>query len=369
MIGDLSNAPEPIQVKLFHPNPEVLSTVAERVAGVISKQAGVVDVQNGIENTVSGPSSTWQVNTDTATRLGFSVQDVTNDASAVVEGLLLNTPLIQNARAYDIRIRYPEENRVSQEAVMNAVLVGTGGHLATLGALATLTQNPGEMEIRRENLQRDIVVTGRLENADTGSSVAAVQQKLAALHLPPDIRVEYGGTWAEQQKSFAELTRALLVALLLVFAVLLIEFGSFSAPIAILTSSVLSVSGVVFALFVTRITFNVASYVGLIMVVGIVAKNGILLLDAEQRNLAAHESVLESVVHAGRRRLRPILMTALAAITGMLPLALALGAGSQMLQPLAVAVIGGLLVSLVLSLLVTPLVFYVLTRPRNAAAE
>ena len=156
----------------------------------------------------------------------------------------------------------------------------------------------------------------------------------------------------------------LLIALLLVFAVLLAEFGNFSAPIAILTSSVLSVAGVVFALLITQTTFNVASFMGLIMVIGIVAKNGILLLDAEQRNAAAHENLLNSVVHAGRRRLRPILMTALAAVTGMLPLALAIGAGSQMLQPLAIAVIGGLVISLGLSLVVTPAVFYVLNRSR-----
>jgi multidrug efflux pump subunit AcrB len=188
--------------------------------------------------------------------------------------------------------------------------------------------------------------------------VAKVQQSVATLHLPSSIHVFYGGTYEEQQKSFSELTRVLLVALLLVFGVLLAEFGNFSAPVAILTSSVLSVAGVVFGLLVTHTTFNVASFMGLIMVIGIVAKNGILLLDAEQRNGASHETLLVSVVHAGRRRLRPILMTALAAVIGMLPLALAIGAGSQMLQPLAIAVIGGLVLSLGLSLVVTPAVFY-----------
>ena len=364
MIGDLSNAPEPIQIKLFNNNPDILADVSDRVANTIKAQSGVVDVQNGIDNTISGPSTTYQVNAEIASRLGFSVPDVTTDAAAVVEGQELTAPLIQNGRAYVIRIRYPDSSRVSQEAVKSAVLVGQGGHLATLGTLATLKQNPGEQEIRRENLQRDVVVTGRLEGTDLGSSVAKVQQNIAALHLPASIRVQYGGTYEEQQKSFSELTRVLIVALLLVFGVLLAEFGNFSAPVAILTSSVLSVAGVVLGLLITRTTFNVASFMGLIMVIGIVAKNGILLLDAEQRNVAAHESVMESVVHAGRRRLRPILMTALAAVTGMLPLALAIGAGSQMLQPLAIAVIGGLVLSMVLSLVVTPTVYYVMTRER-----
>lgn len=367
MIGDLSNAPEPIQIKLFNNDPDVLKDAAERVADTISKTPGVVDVENGIENTVSGPSTTFQVDPQMAARLGFTVPEVTNDAEAVVEGVPLTTPLIQNSRPYDIRIRYPDANRTSLQAVQSSVLVGQNNHLATLGTLANVTHNTGDMEIHRENLQRDVVVTGRLEGSDLGTAVARVQHDVDALHLPKTIRIEYGGTYAEQQKSFADLTRVLIVALLLVFGVLLVEFGNFSAPVAILTSSVLSVAGVVGALLITNTTFSVASFMGLIMVIGIVAKNGILLLDAEARN-ATHESVLESVVHAGRRRLRPILMTALAAITGMLPLAFAIGAGSQMLQPLAIAVIGGLTISLVLSLVVTPAVFYFLNRHKEHAA-
>lgn len=157
-----------------------------------------------------------------------------------------------------------------------------------------------------------------------------------------------------------------MLALILVFGVLLAEFRNFSAPTAILVSSVLSSAGVVLALLVTRTTFNVASFMGLIMVIGIVAKNGILLLDAEQRFEGEAVDPMAAMLHAGRRRLRPILMTALAAITGMLPLAFALGAGSQMLQPLAIAMIGGLLISMVLSLLVTPVIYYRLTGGRQA---
>jgi multidrug efflux pump subunit AcrB len=147
--------------------------------------------------------------------------------------------------------------------------------------------------------------------------------------------------------------------------VLLAEFRNLYAPFAILVSSVLSTAGVIGALLITRTSFSVASFMGLIMVIGIVAKNGILLLDAEARFRAAGMSPEDAMLHAGRRRLRPILMTALAAITGMLPLAFALGAGSQMLQPLAIAVIGGLLISMVLSLIVTPVVFFRLTRLRH----
>jgi len=178
------------------------------------------------------------------------------------------------------------------------------------------------------------------------------------------VKVVYGGTYEEQQKSFRDLVRVLVLALALVFGVLLTEFRNFPAPVAILVSSILSISGVILALLVTHTSFNVASFMGLIMVIGIVAKNGILLLDADEKYRAEGAGALEAMRHAAQRRLRPIVMTAIAAVTGMAPLALALGAGSQMLQPLAIAVIGGLAVSMVLSLVVTPVVYYHLTRGR-----
>jgi multidrug efflux pump subunit AcrB len=181
---------------------------------------------------------------------------------------------------------------------------------------------------------------------------------VADLHLPPSIRVVYGGTYEEQQKSFHDLVVVLILAVLLVFIVLLFEFGSFAAPIAVLASAILSTSGVFLALLVTGVTFNISSFMGLIMVIGIVAKNGILLLDADQKFRAEGIPAEQSMLDAGERRLRPIMMTALATVAGMIPLALAWGAGSQMLQPLAIAVIGGILASMVLSLVVTPAVHY-----------
>ena len=234
------------------------------------------------------------------------------------------------------------------------------------GSLATISEVPGQTEILRDNLQQEKEVTARLEGIDLGTGVAAVQKAVDEMHLPPSIRVEYGGTYQEQQKSFHDLVVVLLLALVLIFLVLLFEFRSFSAPIAILSSAVLSTSGVFLALLITRTTFNVSSFMGLIMVIGIVAKNGILLLDANQKFRAVGFSAEEAMIQAGRRRLRPIVMTAMAAVAGMLPLSLALGAGSQMLQPLAIAVIGGILISMVLSLIITPAMQFYLTRERVA---
>ena len=177
--------------------------------------------------------------------------------------------------------------------------------------------------------------------------------------------MEYGGTYQEQQRSFRDLVLVFVLAIVLVFIVLLFEFRTFAAPIAILASALLSTSGVFIALIVTRTTFNISSFMGMIMVIGIVAKNGILLLDADQKFQAAGLSTEDAMLQASRRRLRPIVMTALASVAGMLPLAFALGAGSQMLQPLAIAVIGGILISMVLSLIITPAVHFYLSKRTN----
>jgi CzcA family heavy metal efflux pump len=370
VIGDLSNAPEPIQIKLFSPDAALLTQIAPRVGTEIGKVPGVVDIENGIDNTISGPATNFEVNPQLATRLGFTTQEVAEDATSILDGVEVANPLISNGRPYTIRVRLGDDSRQSLETIENTVFNSSSGRTASLGSLAAVSQLPPQNEIRRENLQRLVVVTARLEGTDLGTAVQRVRQRVQSMHLPTSVRVEYGGTYEEQQKSFAELARVLILALVLVFGVLLSEFRNFAAPTAILTSSVLSIAGVVGALLITGTTFNVSSFMGLIMVIGIVAKNGILLLDADERYRTEGADARTAMLHAAQRRLRPILMTALAAITGMLPLALAIGQGSQMLQPLAIAVIGGLLISMLLSLVVTPVVYFLLTRHevREAAA-
>jgi multidrug efflux pump subunit AcrB len=365
MIGDLSNAPEPVQVKLFSNDPTLLKEWGTRVGEAIEKIPGVVDVLNGIDNTISGPAIVYQVNPAIAARAGFTPEEVATDAAAVLEGEPAATPVVSNDRAFNIRVRYPQQNRASMEAMSDTLLNSSSGHTATLGSLATVEQIPGQSEIRRENLQRDITVTARLEGRDLGSGMKDVQNAVANLHLPSSIRLEYGGTYAEQQQSFKDLVFVLILAVVLVFLVLLFEFRSLSAPLAILASALLSTSGVVFALLVTRTTFNISSFMGLIMVIGIVSKNGILLLDADQKFRSWGFAPEDAMIQAGRRRLRPIAMTALATVAGMLPLAFALGAGSQMLQPLAIAVIGGILMSMGLSLVITPAVYFQLARGKQ----
>ncbi len=328
MISDLTGAPEPIQIKLFSQDPAVLEAWAPKLADAIQKLPGVVDVLNGIDNTISGPAVIFQVDPSVASRAGFTPEEVALDAAAILEGEPAPTPVVANGRAYTLRVRFPAANHASLEAMQNTLLTSSTGKTATLGSLATVTELPGQTEIRRENLQRDVAVTARLEGTDLGSAMNAVQKTVVGLHLPASIRVEYGGTYQEQQRSFRDLVFVFVIAILLVFIVLLFEFRSFAAPLAILASALLE------------------------------EKFHILGLSSE-----------DAMLQASRRRLRPIVMTALATIAGMLPLSFAIGAGSQMLQPLAIAVIGGILISMVLSLIITPAVHFYLSREKAEKLE
>jgi multidrug efflux pump subunit AcrB len=360
MIGDLTGSPDPIEIKLFSENLSLLNLWAPKIGDAIKTINGVADVKNGIEDTISGPAITFNVDPGVAARAGFTPQEAEVDASAMFQGEPAPVPVVVNNRPYTIRVTFPESVRSSLQAIEDTVIVSSTGKMATLGTLASIKRDPGQLEVRRENLQRDVAVTGRLEGISLGEGINLVKQKVSSLHLPSAIRVEYGGLYAQQQQSFHDLLFVLAAAIVLVFIVLLLEFSSFAAPVAILASALLSTFGVVLALLVTRTTFNISSFMGLIMVIGIVAKNGILLLDADQKFRAEGLSAREAMIQAGERRLRPIMMTALATVAGMIPLSLAIGAGSQMLQPLAIAVIGGILASMVLSLIVTPAVHYYL---------
>jgi CzcA family heavy metal efflux pump len=360
MIGDLTNAPEPVVIKLFHPDLNLLHEWAPRVGEAIKKEPGIVDVLNGVENTISGPALLYQVDPVVAGRAGFTPFEIEVDASAMLQGEPAPTPVVLGDRPFGVRVRFPAEVRRSLETINSTLIESSTGHTATLGSLAHYQIEPGQTEVIREDLQQVAMVTARFEGINLGRGIAEVKKALAEIGLPPAIRVEFGGGYEEQQKAFGDLIVVLLLAVVLVFTVLLFEFGSFAAPVAILSSALLSTSGVFLALLVTATTFNISSFMGLIMVIGIVAKNGILLLDADGKFRREGFSPREAMVMAGERRLRPILMTALATVAGMAPLALGWGAGSQMLQPLAIAVIGGVTASMLLSLIVTPAVHFML---------
>jgi len=371
MIGDLTSAPQPINIKLFSPDPSLLAQWAPRVADAISKiqvnsKRPVVDILNGIDNTISGPAVVFKVDPTLAQRAGFTPEEVATDAQAALEGVPATAPVVSADRTYTVRVRFPAAAHSSLTAMSNILLTSATGHTATLGSIAKISELPGQTEITEDNLQRDVTISARLQGLDLGTGVRDAKKVVNGLGLPSSIRVAYGGLYAEQRKSFHDLLVVLIIALVLVFIVLLAEFSNFAAPAAILISALLSTCGVFLALWLTGTGLNISSFMGLIMVVGIVAKNGILLLDADQKFRSVGLSAESAMIQAGRRRLRPIVMTALAAASGMLPLALALGAGSQMLQPLAIAVIGGILISIALSLIVTPAAYLYLSGGRLA---
>lgn len=358
LIGDLAWSPQPIEVKIYHDDPAVFTAVAHDIEEWLPKVKGVVDVAN--RNVVIGPAVNFRVDPQKAKRAGFDVGDVAAIEAAVLDGELTSN-MIRGDRLIGIRVRYPAERRTTVDQLKSLLLTSTGGTTLPLSSIADVEMEEGQAEIHRENLRPLATVTAQLSGRDLGSAMAEIRERLyKEVKIPPRTEIEFGGLYQIQRESFLGLTQVLLMSILLIFIILVFEFRSFSHPIAILVATILCGFGALLALYVTGSTLNVSSFMGAIMVVGIVHKNGILMLDSEQFFSAQGHPLREAIFHAGRRRLRPILMTALATIVGMLPLALGVGSGAQMLQPLAIAVIGGVAVSMVLSLLITPVLFCLL---------
>jgi multidrug efflux pump subunit AcrB len=365
VIGDLQGNPEPIEVKLFSEDAAALQSAADEVETAIKKVPGVVDTLNGI--VISGPAVTFRIDPLRASQFGVTANDVATTITTAMSGDAASS-ILQQDRLIKVRVIFPANVRTSLDNVKALQVRSSSGQLFRLDQVADIDIDKGQAEIERENLRQMIAVTGRLEGSDLGTAIRQIREQLAKdVKMPPGMSVEFGGLYEEQQSSFRELMTALVLAVMLVFITLLIEFRSFAHPIAIVTGAVLALSGVLLALFITGSTLNVVSLMGMIMIVGIVAKNGILMLDAIEERITLGDSLREALVRSGRRRFRPVLMTSLAAMLGMLPLALAIGAGSELLQPLAIAVIGGLTMALALSLIVTPTVYAILSHEKAQA--
>jgi len=356
LIGDLAWSPQPIEIKIFHDDAATYKAVAKEVEEWLPKVKGVVDVVN--QTLVIGPSVNFRVNPEKAQRAGFAVTDVAEIESAILDGEVVSN-MIVGQKLIGIRVRYPSKYRSTVDGLKGLLITSPNGTTVPLSSVADVEIEEGTSEIHRDNLRNLARVTARLEARDLGSAMQEIQQRLPKeIHLPPGTVIDYGGIYQMQRESFLGLTQVMLTSILLIFIILIFEFRSFSHPIAILVATLLCSSGALLALYLTGQTLNISSFMGAIMVVGIVQKNGILMLDAEQTFSERGLPLREAIYEAGRRRLRPILMTALATIFGMLPLALNVGSGAQLLQPLAIAVIGGVAVSMVLSLLITPVLYF-----------
>lgn len=354
LIGDLAGAPAPVEVKLFGENQAVLEGAAQALAAKIEKVPGIVDVKSGVVE--SGPELTARIDPARAGRLGLSTDNIAAQVNTAFFGSV-PTQVLEGDRQVSVRVRYPSGYRDS-EARLGSVSVRTpGGAYLPLSAVATLENIPGTSEISREDQRRLLSVTAHLEGRDLGSVVRDVQKILRNGTLPPGVTYVIGGQSKSQSESFTNLSLVLALAVLLVFGVMIFQFGTFKAPLVILAIMPLSLFGVTLSLWLTNTPLNVSSFMGAVMLVGIVVKNGILLLDQAQAAEKAGMCCEDAVVHAGEIRLRPILMTTLTAILGLLPLALGIGAGAEMQKPLAIAVIGGLTFSTIFTLLFAPLLY------------
>lgn len=361
VIGDLTAVPQPIEVKLFSDNPTVLKQSALRVGNAVSRISGVVEVVNGLR--VAGDAITVRVDTGAAAQVGLDPDNVAKQLEALIAGSVA-TQLRVGEQLVSVRVRGPADVRSRADEISGLLLKAPGGQAVPLRQFATLEIQPGQQQIKRENLASFVAVTGRLEGRDLGSAMKDVKTTVASLNLPASVRVEYGGLYAEQQKSFQDLTLVFAAALLLTTMLITFLFERFDWTASVIVTVLLSAAAVLIGLWVTGIELNISALMGLTMVVGMVAELAIFYL-AELDPAAP--TTLATLRTAGAKRLRPIIMSALIAALTLAPLALGLGQGAGLQKPLATAIIFGLTAGVPLVLLFLPALLWVIAERRASS--
>lgn len=362
MLGDLMTSVQPIEIKIFGDDQNTLHNLATQVGNLVENIKGTADVFNGI--TITGPSLTIIPDYVKLAQFGITPANLQFQLQTSLEGNLVGN-IFEKDRVYPVRLVYTRNTKMSVDDVKNLQIASPDGRLEPISELADVQLSQGDAEIQRENLQSMGVVSARLENRDLGSTMKDIKSKISSqVHLPQGYHIEYGGAYQQQQKSFTELLMILISSSLLVFGVILFLYKDIKIALAILIIAVLGISGSYLALFITGTPLNVGSYTGLIMIVGIIGENSIFTFLQYKENLN-RQSVDDSIVYAISTRLRPKLMTALGAITALMPLALGIGTGAKLHQPLAIAVIGGFIIALPLLLIVLPSVMRLLYKNRK----
>jgi CzcA family heavy metal efflux pump len=363
MLGDLMTSVQPVEIKIFGNDRQTLNQLSRQIGDIVSGTDGTADEFNGI--VIAGPSVTIEPNYSRLAQFGLTPAQLQFQLQNSLEGNIVGT-VPEKEQLTNIRMVYPGSRTLSVADIGRLQIFLPSGELKPITDLATVTVKSGDAEIQRENLQSMGVVTARLEGRDLGSTIKDIQQKVQTrVILPPGYHVEYGGAYADQQKSFSELLIILITASLLVFGVILFLYRKVAVALVILLIAVLGISGSYLALYLTKTPLNVGSYTGLIMIVGIIGENAIFTY-LQFRDSLATQSVDDAVIYAISTRLRPKLMTALGAIIALLPLALGIGTGAQLHQPLAIAVIGGFVIALPLLLIVLPTLLRLLYRRRKS---
>ncbi len=351
MLGDLMTSVQPVEIKIFGDDQQKLHSISTQVASVVSGVKGAADVFDGI--VIAGPSVSIDPDYSRLAQFGITPADMQFQMQTHMEGNIVGQ-LLEKEQLTPIRMVYPGNRKISVADIGALQLFLPNGKLNPISSLARIQVNPGDAEIQRENLQSMGVVTARLENSDLGTVVKRIRTQIKQkIILPAGYHIEYGGAYADQQQSFQELLMILISACLLVFGTILFLFRDFKVALLILVVAVLGISGSYLALYITGTPLNVGSYTGLIMIVGIIGENAIFTFLQFKESLLT-KSADESIIYAISTRLRPKLMTALGAIFALMPLALGIGAGAQLHQPLAIAVIGGFIIALPLLLIVFP---------------
>jgi len=351
MLGDLMSSTQPIEVKIFGNDQEKLQGLSKKVAGIVAHVSGTADVFDGIVR--SGPTANIEPNFAVLAQYGVSPAAFQSQLQTAMQGTLIGD-LYDKQQLSPIRMVYPGSRTFSVADIIKLKIFLPDGTAVPIRQMAVVTLKSGNAEVERENLQSIGVVTARLDNRDLGSVMKDLQKAVNKnINLPSGYHIEYGGAYKEQQQSFTELLTILIASSLLVFSVILFLFKDFKTAFLILVISVLGISGSYLALFLTHTPLNVGSYTGLIMIVGIIGENAIFTFLQFKESLEKL-SVDDAITFAISTRLRPKLMTALGAIIALMPLALGIGAGAQLHQPLAIAVIGGFIVALPLLLVALP---------------
>jgi len=359
-LNDLSGEIAPIVIKVFGEKQAILQETAARIADSLEKVGGAVDVYKGFAR--SEPELTIRVDREAASRYGLTVGEVSNAVHMALWGDDV-TSMMQGLKMIPVRVRYPKQDFNHMEKIRRMPLyLPSIDRVLRLDEVAQIKKVPGKTDMEHENMSQVVNVKAHISGRDLGSIIKDVKVMLQQIPLPPGVTVEIGGQYKSQQQAFRELILILAFGVLMVFSILLFEFRSFRTATVILLGTVLSVSGVFLLLWITRIPLDISAFMGMIMIVGVVVNNGILLIDYTEKFLKEKPDVREALLMAGRVRMRPILMTMLATIFGFLPLALAMGEGSEMLQPLAVSMIGGMSLAMFLSLLVIPGLYWIVNK-------